>query len=822
VSLLALIALSAAQAAPCDDMQPDDIAWDGLHHDTFHVDWRDPGGALPTGGSVTLTLRACQDDLTSARLRIWDGREQQERFVDLAVADTGEDPTLGPVDLWQTTLQLPEEPTILYYIFEANDGTDTDWFVDDDPAFLGGGFGAVSDEKDDGRSFQITVYDPTFTAPAWAEGAVFYQIFPDRFRNGDPSNDPTDGSGFSYGHTDVLLDWFAPLEGRCIGQDQERAACYTGGDLAGITGELDMLADLGVDALYLNPIFRSATNHRYDTLDYRAIDDELGDIDDFTELVEEAASRDISLVLDGVFNHVSADSVYFDLYGRWDGDGQLVSPDAAGAWDGSGACESPDSPYRGWFTFPASHAPGRTEDGETVLCAADGGGLSSYDSWGSYFHIPKLAADRSSVRELIYGADDSAARMWLDAGARGWRLDVGGEIDPGKGHDAGNDFWEGFHDAVVEADPDALIIGEIWGDASAWMVGGEWHSTMNYRFRSAVLDWLFDGCEVGDGCPDGTWFEENDSNAWRESGTIDPIDEGTLALRLASILEDTPPPLWHVQMNLLGSHDVSRIGWMLRMGSRGDAALALDKQRLGALLLYTWPGMPTVYYGDEVDLSPDSRWDGGTYQDDPFNRATYPWADLGGDPDTAMWDWYANLGAVRHASPALQRGDYAVVSADAQTRVFAFVREGEGDAALVVLNRAEADQAWSATLPDAFSGATAVEDVLTGDCHAVVDGGVALGTLPGLSGVVLRDTGCDQQGGTGGGGDDGGGTGVGGTDGGGGSGGDGGGTTDDPTADGGATGGGKTAEGCSSAPQAPALVLAGLGLLGLGRRRREA
>lgn len=748
-SLLPLLLPALAHATgPCEATSADgDVAWDGLHHDTFHEDWRTPAGARPAGDTVTLRLRSCADDLTGVRLRLWNAREQSEQWLPLTKGAPGTDPELGAVDHWELALPLPAQPTVLYYFFEVQDGEDTDYFVDDDPAFLGGGFGATVDEWDDSRSFQITVYDPDFKAPAWAEGGVVYQIFPDRFRNGDPTNDPAHDSGFSYGHTEVMLDWGAPFTGRCAGADQERAACYMGGDLQGITDELDMLAALGVDALYLNPIFRAATNHRYDTLDYLAIDDELGTTADFLTLATEAEDRGISLVLDGVFNHVSADSVYFDLYGRWDGSGALVSPDGPGDWDGSGACESAASPYRDWFTFPGDHAPGQTEDGETVLCADADGGTTSYESWGTYFHIPKLAAERDSVRDLIYARPDSAAVQWLQAGAKGWRLDVSGEVDPGAGHDADNDFWEGFHTAVHGVEPEALIVGEVWGDASPWLVGGEWHATMNYRLRSAVLDWLFDACSPGNGCVDGTTLEDNDSSPWRESGTVDAIGEDALKLRLLSILEDTPPTLWHVQMNLLGSHDVSRLRWMLTMGSAGDAALARDKQELAALLVYTWPGMPTVYYGDEVGVDAASQWDGSTHQDDPWNRVAYPWAELGGSPDSALFDWYARLAELRHDSPALLRGDVQFVepesAAPEDARLLAFVRERSGeDAALVVLNRGTAPADAVVPAGEALAENSQLEDMLTGDCVPVVAGAATLRGVPALGGVVLRAGAC--------------------------------------------------------------------------------
>jgi glycosidase len=200
------------------------------------------------------------------------------------------------------------------------------------------------------------------------------------------------------------------------------------------------LRDLGVSALYLNPVFASSTNHRYDTVDYHRIDDELGDAAAWGALVEAARAAGVSLVLDGVFNHVSADSVYFDLYNRWGADGRVQVTDGPGSNDGSGACESADSPYRSWFSLPHFANAARDErTGETVRCA-DG---QTYEAWATYFHIPKLRADADAVREMVWGAPDSVARRWLADGARGWRLDVAGDVDRGAAHDPDNHFWDG-------------------------------------------------------------------------------------------------------------------------------------------------------------------------------------------------------------------------------------------------------------------------------------------------------------------------------------------------------------------------------------------
>ena len=751
---------AVAAAAPCDDVaRDDDVAWDGLGHDTFDPRYRDTFGAVPTDqGAVRLRLRTCAWDVTAVYARIWDGHAQAERWLPLVPERDEDDAVLGPITWWGADLEIPTAPTNLYYLFAVSDGEDTDYYVDDDVRFASGGWGEVSDSYNDQRSFQVAVYDAGFAIPAWLEGAVFYQIFPDRFRNGDPTNDPTEGEGFSYGYTAAPLAWTGGFGERCVGEDQQRATCYAGGDLAGITQELDGIAELGVTALYLNPIFRSATNHRYDTLDYTAIDDELGDAGDFAALVAAAEAREIHLVLDGVFNHVSADSVYFDLYSRWDRDGDLVSPDGPGVSDGSGACESPDSPYRGWFRIPDVGAPGRTADGAEVLCAARGGGEATYEAWGTYFHIPKLVVEAPAVQDWLWAGEGAVATRWLEAGARGWRLDVGPEVDPGQGLDGDNLAWEGFRAAVKAQDPDAVIIGEEWGDPSPWLLGGEWDSAMNYPLRSALLDWLSDGC-VGDGCEDGHTFRDNDSNEWRPLGPITSIGEVRLQRRLMGQREDVPEPAWTGLMNLLGSHDVSRIGWLLRKISADDPAVAEQKLRLMALFVYTYPGAPTLYYGDEVGISADSHWTGSAWEDDPYNRAPYPWADQGGAPDPALRQWFVTLGELHGSSEALKRGGYVDLLADDAARALAFARTLGDEVVVAAFLRATTSTTVTVPLGGLLDDGVTLEDAIGGACVEVVDGAAAV-PLDGLSGAVLQiadctpDAGAEDDSSTGADGDD--------------------------------------------------------------------
>ncbi|MCK6520122.1 glycoside hydrolase family 13 protein [Myxococcota bacterium] len=727
--------LGVAQAAfPCDGAAADgDIFWTGVLHDSFDKSYREPFGAAPAGGGVVeLRLRACRRDLSVVRVRVWDAKARKESWVDLRIAAGSIDPDLGAVEYWIGELPLPSSPTILYYFFELQDGADTDYYVDDEPLFYGGGPGEMSDTYDDTRSFQVSVYDPAFDVPDWLGEAVVYQIFPDRFRDGDPTNNPADGAGWAYGGVpNTTLAWGETPTGDCAGADQLRAQCFAGGDLQGVIDELDGLAALGVTALYLNPIFSAHTNHRYDTVDWFQIDEELGDLSTFTTLLTEAEARGVRVILDGVFNHGSADAPSFDLYSRWDASGALTSAAGPGANDGSGACESPSAATRDWYFFPATDKAAVDASGAKVRC--DG---VTYEAWGTYFHIPKLNPEAAGVQDLFYNKGTaSVAPYWVSLGAAGWRLDVGSEIDPGLTDPDNNSFWEDTRAAVRAVSPDAVLIGEEWDDDSQLLLGGEYDSLMNYRFRAAALDWAFDAC-TGDGCTGGSSFADDDSQAWRESGEIDAISESQLWLRLTSIREDYPREAHDAMLNLLGSHDTARALWLLQKISGDDAAVATQKLRLLSLLQYTWPGAPMTFYGDEVGVDAASVWDGAVWRDDPTTRATYPWADLGFSPDTSLRDHFAVLGAARGRSEALRRGEVSLVLTDDAARVFAFSRHTADETALIVLNRAAADQTLTLDVADLFSDGELVVDALTGTAYTVVGRDLTV-TVSALSGLVL-------------------------------------------------------------------------------------
>ncbi len=717
-----------------------DVYWNGLGHNSFSADYRAPFGAVKTDqGTVTIKFRTCMDDVNAApQIRVYNDRTNTENWYTLDFDSHGSDPSLGGVTYWAKNISIPTTPTILYYIFRATDGTATAYYRDDDPKLYGGGWGQGENDQQTAynNSYQITVYDPSFITPGWLRNAVIYQIFPDRFRNGDTDNDPVQGGDWIYGQTVRKHAWTDDLcDPRGSSCPNEYSNQFYGGDLQGIIDNLDYLQQLGVTTIYLNPIFKAPSNHLYDTQDYLLIDPYFGDLTTFQTLAGEAEARGIKLILDGVFNHVSSDSKYFDRYSRWDSNGNPTTP---GNNDQSGACESTASGWRSWFTFKSGTA--RCYDGTPGNLTLD------YEMWWTYDTLPKLNSSLSAVRDYIYaGGSGSVGRYWLSQGADGWRFDVGDEVDAGTGSGDSTGYWSGFRTAAHTQDANAALLGERWGDASAWLVGDQWDSVMNYRFRSAVLSWLFDGCS-GNGCSGGTTFQDNDSNDGSASGAITGLSVSQFDSRLKSIQEDYPPPAWYAMMNLMGSHDTNRVLFLLKKISNDNANTAKDKFKFLGIFQFTYPGAPTLYYGDEVGLAPDGVWDGTWWQDDPYNRAPYPWSDQGRTPDTAMHDHFRKLAVLRNQYPVLRTGDLTVLLTDDANRVYAYARTlGASDLAVIVLNRdSSAPHTVSVSgLSSAFND-TVLYDVMncTGSpvacaSYTVSGGGISNISVGTLSGAVL-------------------------------------------------------------------------------------
>jgi glycosidase len=500
------------------------------------------------------------------------------------------------------------------------------------------------------RRFRQTVYARDFTVPDWAQDAVYYYIFPDRFRNGDRRNDPKPGVDKYQDHTvEFHNNWndkpWRPGSGD--GSDAVYNNDFFGGDIAGIIEKLDDIRALGANTLYITPMFAAASNHKYDTADYRRIDPHFGTNDDFVRLCREAAKRGIRVLPDTSLNHVGTDSLYFDRFGNYKAYGNV------GAFQDGHI--HPESPYAAWFKFdPTQKDPDK-----------------QYQGWVGVADLPEIDKNQSSFRDFAIRAPDSITRIWLQRGAAGWRMDVAPWVP--------DDFWREWRQVVRHEKPDALTVAETWFDASKFFTGDEFDSTMNYIFRSAVIDYAGGG-----------------------SGAA-------MVAQLEHLREAYPPQTFHALMNLLSTHDVPRtlhlFGDVDGKSTPEQVALAKQKFRLAVFFQMTYPGSPAIYYGDEV---------GVTGAEDPMNRGTYPWPDLGGHPDTVLQADVKRLVALRHDHPVLRRGTLlAPLHADAQVVVLA--RRLGTTWAITATNNDGAPHAVTVTLPaeaplagwkDALSGAT--------------------------------------------------------------------------------------------------------------------
>ena len=549
------------------------------------------------------------------------------------------------------TYTVPGEGELCWYVFRL-----TRW--DGTVSYLGKN--GLRPDRDGAARWQLTVYEDTAT-PDWFGRGVTYQIFPDRFhRTGLP-----DVSGM-VGHRCLHESWddqpvFRPDEsGQIANRD------FFGGSLAGITAKLDYLQSLSVTTLYLNPIFEAASNHRYDTADYRAIDPLLGDEEDFRTLCREAHKRGMRVLLDGVFNHTGSRSRYFN---------------ADGFYPELGAAQSQSSPYYGWYSFH----PWPTD----------------YDAWWGVKTLPAVNEQQPDYRRFIFEGEDSVVRRWLRCGADGWRLDVADELP--------DDFIAGIRRAMENEKPDAYLLGEVWEDGSnkiaysqrrRYLLGRETHGLMNYPFRTALLRWLGGG----------------DAADFRDS--------------METLRAHYPPAAFYSAMNFLGTHDTPRILTLLGAdhvpaAKEERAAYALSpaqlargkaRLRLAGMLLYGFPGSPTLFYGDEAGMQGF---------EDPLNRGTFPW----GREDAALLDFFRTLGRLRTQRLSLQEGSLAYVYAQSGGLVIA--REHEGETTLIALNAG--DEALTLTLP---WGASIASDALTGQ-QFLVAGGQLRVSLPPLDGLML-------------------------------------------------------------------------------------
>ncbi len=714
----AVLACSTPFTATTPSQPPghdDNVWWDGLEHDSRSDVYRQPFGAVITGTPITLRFRTFANDVTGVQVRLWDTALESQTIYPMSHLSTIPGAPFD-YDVWELQLDAPDYLTVLYYRFLVTDGGDTDYYEDDD--LFDGGLGQPYNDSPD-NSWQIDVYHPDFDTPDWFKDAVVYQIFPDRFRNGLGANDPISGTFFYAEDPGTLTapqwNWIVP-DPRVSGPwEGSYSKLFYGGDLQGLIDKLDYLQAQGITTLYLNPIFESPSNHKYDTTNYEEVDDNFGNLATYISLTNELESRGMHLVLDGVFNHTSSDSHYFDRYGRYPG---FV-----------GACEDLNSPYRDWYYFSPADPPG------TGACAGD----TNYQAWWGFDSLPKLnTTDNPEVRGYIYSDTLAIATYWLEQGADGWRLDVAGDVHPS--------FWQDWRAYIRNANPDAITIAEEWGDASHFILGDELDSSMNYRFRNAVIG-LLRGAEW----PNTDW---QDTNAHIRSLSVSQFDS-----LMHSIQEDYPPEAFYAMMNLVGSHDTNRVLLPLSLQDTDadptttDFGQGKDRLRALAIVQMTMPGAPTVYYGDEVGLVGYGDEDGGgVYYADPYNRQPYPWPDEPGygslpawrQQDLSLHAHYSATANIRNAHPALRTGSFDTLLVDDEAGLYAYGRKLGNDAALVALNLGPT-QSLTLTLNGYLPDGTALSDELNGDTPYTVSGGqIGLNDVPHLWGAILTvDAGQD-------------------------------------------------------------------------------
>jgi cyclomaltodextrinase / maltogenic alpha-amylase / neopullulanase len=481
--------------------------------------------------------------------------------------------------------------------------------------------------------------------PAWVRDATFYQVFPDRFAASSRVHKPG-----------RLEAWDAPptLHG------------FKGGDLLGIAEHLDYIAGLGATALYLNPIFASASNHRYHTYDYLRVDPLLGGDEALRELLDAAHARDMRVVLDGVFNHASR--------GFWPFH-HLLEAGAA-------------SPYRGWFYLderqlsegrPLRAYPSETDTLAGELDAAARAGSRSlealgYRAWWDLPALPKLNVSNPEVRSYLLGV----AEHWIRFGADGWRLDVPQEIDD-------RDFWADFRARVKAVNPDAYLVGEIWHFAPDWVGAGAFDGLMNYP-----LAWALIGFAAGSRLDLGLVASHGIM-----SSALQPLDGAAFAARVQASLDAYAPRHAEAHLNLLGSHDTPRV-----LSVCGGDPTAV---RLAVLLLVALPGAPSIYYGDEIGLA------GGL---DPDCRRSFPWQEEAWDGSAC--EFVRAALRARKEEPAMRQGAFRVVAAEGGA--YAFQRSA-GDSRLLIAANA-ADEPTSLEIGDDTAVAASEPLLATGPTEA--------------------------------------------------------------------------------------------------------
>ena len=634
-----------------------------IYHNTHDLFYREPFGALPCNSTVKLKIQTFDIKQINMELKVF---KDNEEYFQAKLQKAGEE---GPVSVFAAEITAPAEPCLLWYYFVLDTGGQVYYYGNN--CEMLGGWGRLY--KDRPLAFQITVHLENNETPQWLKEAIMYQIFVDRFYNGLEDGtilNPKKGA-LIHAHWDNDPVYIRDVQsGRVIRWD------FFGGNLLGIIQKLSYLRNLGINVLYLNPIFEAPSNHKYDTANYHKIDSMFGDNSIFKLLCQIAGKMGIKVILDGVFSHTGSDSIYFNKEGNY--------PEA-------GAYQSPASPYFSWYRF--TNYP------------------HEYESWWGIDSLPNVNELDPSYLSFMIHDENSVGKKWVKMGAAGWRLDVADELP--------DEFIRLLRQAVKDTDPEAVLIGEVWEDASnkisygerrEYLFGNELDSVTNYPFRNIILDYL-----------------------------LEIITAKQVHDRFMSLYENYPIHHFYSAMNLIGTHDTARALTVLsemppqdtlNYAEKSNDAIPQDalvagiaRMKLASLFQMTFPGMPCIYYGDEAGLK--------GYRD-PFCRRTYPW----GSENKELLAWYEKIISIRNKYDCLKTGTWhsLVFNQD----VYGYLREikdgrdvfgqtKENNSLLVIFNRRKDREYYvEYKLLDSVQGQ--IKDLLEPDkSHMIMEGSDRLG-----------------------------------------------------------------------------------------------
>lgn len=556
---------------------------------------------------LRVRIRTKKDDLDRVTIVHGDRYRHPELDTPIRMEKVASD---ALYDYYESDLDSPTRR--IRYTFYLEKGSEGVWYGD---------LGFSPDRKNAGDfQFPFINEKDLFIVPEWVKKGIVYQIFPERFANGDPSNDPEEVE--AWGGKPTRDNFF-------------------GGDLEGIREKLPYLQDLGVNVIYMTPIFQSPSNHKYNTTDYLTIDPHFGDLDTVKALVREAHERGIRVIIDAVFNHCGSDFFAFQ---------DVLEKGEA-------------SPYKDWFyikEFPVVMKPHPNYETFAV------------DVWT----MPKLRTSNPEVRAYLL----KVARYWIEeVGIDGWRLDVANEVD--------HDFWREFRRVVKEANPEALIIGEIWHDAAPWLEGDQYDSVMNYLFREALYDFFAKG----------------------------NIGVRSFDARLAKARMKYRDQANYAMFNLIDSHDTERF-----LTSSGGKE---ERLRLAAFFQMTYLGMPMIYYGTEVGM---------VGENDPDCRRCFPWEEE--EQNLELKEYYKRLIDIRLNHKPLTHGDFRTLLADDLRGLYLYARTYRGEKMIMGLHVGEKEEEVEVSVPEKWEKVT---ELLSGEDLPVVGGKVRV-VFKGYQGVILK------------------------------------------------------------------------------------